>query len=56
MFFSGYGELSQITAKQYFSEPWKYLCSEKGVDGVLYDIVIQGDYPCNLAYTLIEGD
>ena len=53
MYFSGYGELEYIEREKYLAEPWKYLRSAEGTDGELYDIVIQGDYPCKLAYTVI---
>lgn len=53
MYFSEYGNLEHIDREKYLAEPWKYLCSAEGEDGELYDIVIQGDYPCKLAYTTI---
>ena len=53
MYFSDYGELEWLDPERYLAEPWKYLRSAEGADGEYYDIVIQGDYPCELRYTKI---
>lgn len=53
MYFSDYGELEWLETEQYLAETWKYLRSAEGADGECYDIVIHGDYPCELRYTTI---
>ena len=42
-----------LEAADYYADAWKYLRSAEGEDGELYDIVIKGDYPCELRYTTI---
>lgn len=39
MYFSEYGNLLFLEPKQYFDEPWKYICTVEGEDGRDYDIV-----------------
>ena len=53
MYFEEYGELEWLEAADYYADAWKYLRSAEGEDGELYDIVIKGDYPCELRYTTI---
>ena len=53
MYFEGYGELEWLEPHDYYASAWKYLRSAEGEDGELYDIVIIGDYPCELRYTTI---
>ena len=52
-YFEGYGELEWLELKDYYAAAWKYLRSAEGADGEMYDIVIMGDYPCELRYTTI---
>lgn len=52
-YFEGYGELEWLEPKDYYAAAWKYLRSAEGADGEMYDIVIMGDYPCELRYTTI---
>ena len=53
MYFEGYGELDWLNAKDYYADSWKYLCTAQGDDGEFYDIVVKGDYPCELRFTTI---
>ena len=53
MYFEDYGELEWLEPSEYYASAWKYLRSAEGEDGELYDIVIMGDYPCELRYTTI---
>ena len=53
MYFKDYGPIEWLEPNEYFADPWKYLRTVEGEDGELYDIVIQGDYPCELRYTKI---
>lgn len=53
MNFEGYGNLEWLEPEQYYKEPWKFLEVAVGGDGERYDIVIKGNYPCELRYTNI---
>ena len=53
MYFKDYGDLEWLEPSEYYAAPWKYVRMEEGEDGELYDIVILGDYPCELRYTNI---
>lgn len=53
MYFKEYGDLDWLEPTDYYKEPWKYLCSAEGEDELPYDIVIKGDYPCEIRYTNI---
>ena len=53
LYFTDYGTLEWLEPKDYYAEPWKYLCTAEADDGERYDIVIRGDYPCELKYTTI---
>ena len=39
MYFRGYGDLEYLEPKTYYAEPWTYVGSAYGDDGVLYDLV-----------------
>lgn len=53
MNFEGYGEIEWLEPEQYYTEPWKYLEMATGEDRERYDIVVNGDYPCEIRYTII---
>lgn len=53
MYFQHYGVLEWLAPDEYFAGPWKFLCMAEGDDGEKYDIVIMGDYPCELRFTNI---
>ena len=53
MYFKEYGEVDWLNAKDYYAEPWTYLCTALGDDGEFYDIVINIEFPSELRFTTI---